>query len=119
MHYETPVGQDGAKLSGGIRQRIGLARAFLGWPKLLVLDEPNASLDEAGNAAFLRALELAQEKKCTVVVISHRTDVVQVSQKLLILREGQMQLYGPTQEVIQKMQAAQQPAPAKGTPHAH
>lgn len=107
MGYDTPVGQDGTNLSGGIRQRVGLARAFFKWPKLLVLDEPNASLDDVGNDAFLQALQLAQEKKCTVVVVSHRTDVVMSAQKLLILREGQVQLYGPRHEVIQKLQASQ------------
>ena len=110
MGYDTPVGQDGTSLSGGTRQRVGLARAFFNWPQILVLDEPNASLDDSGNAAFLKALQIAQEKKCTAIVISHRTDVVQLAQKLLILREGQVQLYGPTQEVIQKLQASARPA---------
>jgi ATP-binding cassette subfamily C exporter for protease/lipase len=109
LGYETPVGQDGTNLSGGTRQRVGLARALLGWPKLLVLDEPNASLDEAGNTAFLEALEVAQKKQCTVIVISHRTDVVKLAHKLLILREGQMQMYGPTQEVINKLQTSAKP----------
>jgi len=110
MGYDTPVGQDGARLSGGTRQRVGLARAFFNWPQLLVLDEPNASLDEIGNTAFLTALQTAQEKKCTAIVISHRSDVVALAHKLLILRDGQVQLHGPTQEVIQKLQASARPA---------
>lgn len=118
LGYDTPVGQDGSALSGGIRQRIGLARAFLGWPKFLVLDEPNASLDEAGNAAFIKAIQIAQEKKCTAVVISHRTDIVLLSQKLLVMREGQVQMFGPTQEVIQKLQASQKPALSSGEGYA-
>ena len=104
--YDTAVGQDGSRLSSGMRQRVGLARAFFRQPQLLILDEPNASLDEAGNAAFLQALRGARARKATMVVVSHRTDVAQLADKLLILREGQMQIFGPTQEVIQKLQSA-------------
>lgn len=111
--YETPVGQDGSRLSGGLRQRVGLARAFFGQPRLLVLDEPNASLDEAGNEALLKALLGARQRKATVVVVSHRTDVAQLADKLLILREGQMQIFGPTLEVIQKLQSSSRPAPVE------
>lgn len=114
--YDTPVGQDGSRLSGGMRQRVGLARAFFRQPRLLVLDEPNANLDEAGNAAFLQALRRAQESQATVVVISHRTDVVQLAHKLLILREGQVHMFGPTLEVVQKLQASAKPAIAESTP---
>jgi len=108
--YDTPVGQDGYKLSGGIRQRVALARAFFRNPRLMVLDEPNASLDEAGNNAFLEAVKLAQARGATVVVVSHRSDVARLAHKLLVLREGQMHLFGPTAEILQKLQATPSPA---------
>ena len=114
--YDTPVGQDGSRLSGGMRQRVGLARAFFRQPRLLVLDEPNAHLDEAGNAAFLQALRRAQDSQTTVVVVSHRTDLAQLAHKLLILREGQVQIFGPTLEVVQKLQASAKPAIAESAP---
>jgi ATP-binding cassette subfamily C exporter for protease/lipase len=108
--YDTPVGQDGYKLSGGIRQRVALARAFFRNPRMMVLDEPNASLDEAGNNAFLEAVKLAQARSATVVVVSHRSDVAHLAHKLLVLREGQMHLFGPTAEILQKLQATTSPA---------
>ena len=107
--YDTPVGQEGSQLSVGMRQRIALARALFRQPQLLVLDEPNASLDDIGNAAFLHALKQAQARGATVVVVTHRMDVAHLAHQLLILHEGRMLMVGPTQEVLQKLQPAPRP----------
>jgi ATP-binding cassette subfamily C exporter for protease/lipase len=111
--YDTPVGRDGAVLSGGQRQRVGLARALYGDPALVVLDEPNSSLDEAGDAALQKALIGLKARHATVVVITHRTSVLAVTDKLLILREGMQQGFGPRDEVLAAMQKAQAQAQAQ------
>ena len=115
--YETPVGRDGGVLSGGQRQRVALARALYGNPVLVVLDEPNSSLDEAGDAALSQAIATMKSRGTTFVVITHRTSVLSVTDRLLVLRDGTQQLYGPTAEVLQKlMPAAVQAAPAGAAP---
>jgi len=111
--YETPVGREGGVLSGGQRQRVALARALYGNPVLVVLDEPNSSLDEAGDAALSQAILTMKSRGTTFVVITHRTSVLSVTDRLLVLRDGAQQLYGPTAEVMQKlMPAAVAAAPA-------
>lgn len=109
LGYDTPIGHAGGVLSGGQRQRIGLARALYGDPTLIVLDEPNSNLDDQGEAALVQAvMELKQQGK-TVVVITHRTNIIGVVDRILLLREGMVQLYGPRQEVLAALaQAAQQ-----------
>lgn len=116
--YETPVGRDGGLLSGGQRQRVALARALYGNPVLVVLDEPNSSLDEAGDAALSQAILTMKSRGTTFVVITHRTSVLSVTDRLLMLRDGAQQLYGPTAEVMQKLMpaAVAAPAPAAMTP---
>ena len=117
--YETPVGRDGGVLSGGQRQRVALARALYGNPVLVVLDEPNSSLDEAGEKALAQAILTMKSRGTTFVVITHRTGVLSVTDRLLVLRDGAQQLYGPTAEVMQKlMPAAVQAAPAGAAPAA-
>jgi ATP-binding cassette subfamily C protein EexD len=113
--YDTVVGGPGGMLTGGQRQRIGLARAVYGDPKLIVLDEPNSSLDDAGDAALLAALETLKSRRTTVLVISHRTSVLPVLDKLLVLREGQVAAFGPRDEVRNQMQQAASQAANKGT----
>jgi ATP-binding cassette subfamily C exporter for protease/lipase len=110
--YETPVGRDGGLLSGGQRQRVALARALYGNPVLVVLDEPNSSLDEAGDAALSQAIMTMKSRGTTFVVITHRTSVLSVTDRLLLLRDGTQQMYGPTAEVMQKLMPAQVPAQA-------
>jgi ATP-binding cassette subfamily C exporter for protease/lipase len=91
-------------LSGGQRQRLALARALYGDPVFVVLDEPNASLDEAGEAALGQAILDAKKKGTTFVIITHRRSVLAVTDKLLVLRDGQVQAFGPRDEVLKALQ---------------
>lgn len=97
---QTPIGHAGGHLSGGWRQRVGLARALYRDPQLLVLDEPNSSLDEDGEACLLHALLQAKARGATIVLISHRAPILAHADLLLILREGQMQAFGPRDDVL-------------------
>ncbi len=108
--YDTPIGRSGSFLSGGQRQRIGLARSLYGDPSLVVLDEPNSNLDEAGEAALVQAVMELKSHGKTVIVITHRTSIIGVVDKILFLREGQLQLFGPRQEVLATLLRAQQQA---------
>lgn len=108
--YESPVGRDGAMLSGGQRQRVALARALYGDPVLVVLDEPNSSLDEAGEAALASAIRLYKSRGTTFVVMTHRTSVLAVADKMLVLRDGAQQAFGPRDEVLAALNQAQQQA---------
>ena len=100
LGYDTDVARDGAALSGGYRQRLGLARAFYGKPVFAVLDEPNSSLDEAGDAALLRVMEHYKALGTTMVVITHRASVLSVCDLVLLLRDGMQQAFGPRDEVL-------------------
>jgi ATP-binding cassette subfamily C exporter for protease/lipase len=106
--YNTPIGRDGATLSGGQRQRVGLARALYGKPVLVVLDEPNSSLDEAGDAALTQAIASLKQMGTTFVVMTHRTSVLGVADKMLLMREGTQQAFGPRDEVLAAMQQARE-----------
>jgi ATP-binding cassette subfamily C exporter for protease/lipase len=106
--YNTPIGRDGATLSGGQRQRVGLARALYGKPVLVVLDEPNSSLDEAGDAALTQAIASLKQLGTTFVVMTHRTSVLGVADKMLLMREGTQQAFGPRDEVLAAMQQARE-----------
>ena len=101
--YETQVGDGGAVLSGGYRQRVGLARAVYGNPSLVVLDEPSSNLDSDGDTALLNCI--AELRKCgvTVVIISHRPTTLGAVDKLLLLREGSAELFGPRDEIIARL----------------
>jgi len=102
--YNSPVGRDGAMLSGGQRQRVGLARALYGKPVFVVLDEPNSSLDEAGDAALANAIAELKQLGTTFVVMTHRTSVLGVADKMLIMRDGAQQAFGPRDEVLAALQ---------------
>ncbi len=103
--YGTLLGPGGMALSGGQRQRIGLARAFFGNPKLLVLDEPNSNLDAEGDAALERALQQAKADKITVVLVTQRKTSADKLDSLMIIREGQIEDYGPREKVVEKQNA--------------
>jgi ATP-binding cassette, subfamily C, bacterial exporter for protease/lipase len=110
--YNSPIGRDGAVLSGGQRQRVGLARALYGKPVFVVLDEPNSSLDEAGDAALANAIASLKQLGTTFVVMTHRTSVLGVADKMLLMRDGAQQAFGPRDEVLAALQQARQPAVA-------
>ncbi len=104
--YETQVGREGAVLSGGQRQRVGLARAIFGDPVLVVLDEPNSSLDETGDAALAAAILELKARGTTFVVMTHRTGILPVVDKLLVMMDGQVKAFGPRDEVMDAMTKA-------------
>ena len=108
--YDTPMGEAGALLSGGQRQRIGLARALYGMPALVVLDEPNANLDDEGEAALQRAVLGLKERGKTVVLISHRPGIVNVADRLLILHQGEVQASGSKDGVLAALQKQREAA---------
>jgi PrtD family type I secretion system ABC transporter len=101
--YSTVIGPVGVRLSGGERQRIGLARAFYGDPRLVVLDEPNANLDSEGEAALERAIAQARARKTTVLIITHRPSIAAKCDRILMLRDGQVKLYGPAKDVLDRL----------------
>ncbi|NNM01714.1 MAG: ATP-binding cassette domain-containing protein, partial [Gammaproteobacteria bacterium] len=101
--YDTEIGEGGAALSAGQRQRIGLARALYGGPSLLVLDEPNSNLDKAGLDALLNAFDVLRTRGKTVIVIAHQPNVIRHVDALLVLSDGQVQLSGPREAVMAKL----------------
>jgi ATP-binding cassette subfamily C exporter for protease/lipase len=111
--YETELGPEGARLSGGQRQRVGLARALYGDPVFVVLDEPNSSLDEAGDAALSDAIAAAKARGTTIVAITHRTTLLKVCDKILFLRDGVQQAFGPREDVLAALAKANQEATAR------
>jgi len=117
--YDTKLGDGGAGLSGGQKQRIGLARAMYDDPALIVLDEPNSNLDDVGEQALLAAvLDLRQRGK-TIVMISHRPSAVQVTTKLLLMRDGAVHMFGPTNQVLAALnEAAKKAAEAQAAAQA-
>lgn len=110
--YESPVGREGARLSGGQRQRVALARAIYGDPVLVVLDEPNSSLDEAGDAALAAAILELKARGTTFVIMTHRTSVLAVADKMMVLRDGVMQAFGPRDDVLAALKKANEQAAA-------
>jgi len=112
--YETEIGEAGAALSGGQRQRIALARAVFGHPRFVVLDEPNASLDAAGEEALINAIATLQVSGTTLVVIAHRPSILRHVDKVLSLRAGTVEAFGPPSEVLPMVTRAQLGTGAQG-----
>jgi ABC-type protease/lipase transport system fused ATPase/permease subunit len=101
--YDTPVGPRGVTLSGGQRQRIALARAVFGDIRFIVLDEPNANQDRAGEMALMRALKQLKDQRITSVVIAHRPAIIEYVDKVLVLRDGKIEAFGPKDEVLGRL----------------
>lgn len=110
--YETEIQADGTPLSGGQRQQIALARAFFRMPRLVVLDEPNANLDSAGEAALAKALARAKEEEITVVVVTQRPAVLQHVDTILVLRDGKLDAFGHRADILRRL-SSRQPVPEK------
>lgn len=108
--YDAQIGEEGCFLSGGQRQRVGLARAVYDAPQFIVLDEPNSSLDEAGEAALLDTLRWLKAEGRTVVVITHRSSVFPAVDRILLLRDGTVNGYGARDEILAALSGQQQPA---------
>nr|WP_314876132.1 type I secretion system permease/ATPase [uncultured Pseudomonas sp.] len=105
--YDTVIGSDGVNLSGGQRQRIGLARAIYGNPRLIVLDEPNSNLDDVGERALGVALQKLKETGATVFIVSHRPNILTRLDRILVMANGAISLYGERDRVIAELAAQQ------------
>lgn len=116
--YDTPIGEAGNLLSGGQRQRVGLARAMYGDPVMVVLDEPNANLDDVGEAALVRAVRELKSKGCTVFLITHRPGILAVADRLLVLLDGAVVADGPRDAVLDALRAGHAAAAAQSSPPA-
>jgi ATP-binding cassette subfamily C exporter for protease/lipase len=103
--YDTPLGPGGASLSGGQKQRIALARALYGDPVLVVLDEPNSNLDDAGEKALADAIRDLSSRGRTSVLITHRPSALTVANKLMVLRDGVVAAFGPREDVLTAINA--------------
>jgi ATP-binding cassette, subfamily C, bacterial exporter for protease/lipase len=109
--YDTPIGEAGGMLSGGQRQRIALARAVYGDPALVVLDEPNANLDDAGETALMSTVAQLKSSGKTVFLVTHRPGAIVAADWLLLLKDGELVASGPRDAVIAAMQRGNKPAP--------
>ncbi len=109
--YDTQIGVGGSILSAGQRQRVGLARAFYGNPRLMVLDEPNANLDDVGERALMEALHHAKSLSITTIIISHRPAILQAVDKLLYVNDGMVAAFGSRQDVLTKISRPITPTP--------
>lgn len=115
--YDTQIGEAGANLSAGQRQRIALARAFFGNPFLIVLDEPNSNLDAEGDAALQRAIEIAKGRGAIVVMVAHRPSALAACDKVLVLAGGAQQAFGPRDEILRSVvPQSRPPVPTPGHP---
>jgi ATP-binding cassette subfamily C exporter for protease/lipase len=106
--YESPIGREGALLSGGQRQRVALARALYGDPVFVVLDEPNSSLDQEGDAALAAAIRELKARGTTFVVMTHRINLLELADRILVLRDGAQQAFGPRDDVLAALSGASQ-----------
>lgn len=116
--YDTKIGVGGATLSGGQRQRIGLARAIYNDPVLVVLDEPNSNLDDVGEAGLVNAINYLKQIGSTVIIITHRPSILQVTNKIAVIKQGALELYGNTNEVLAHLAKNAQQAQTQNAPAA-
>ena len=101
--YDTPLGENGARLSAGQRQRVALARALFGNPALIVMDEPNSNLDAEGEAALDKAIRVSLQRGAAVVVVAHRPSALHAVHDILVLADGRAAAYGPRDEVLKQV----------------
>src|SRR5690606_28732133 len=115
--YETPIGDLGIRLSGGQRQRIGLARAVFGLPRVVILDEPNANLDQAGENALAATVRELKASGAALLIVGHRPSTLAQVDKVLVLKDGKVELFGQREDVIGRLRLAasdqRRPASAK------
>jgi len=111
--YETLVGPGGRPLSGGQTQRVALARAFYGSPTFVVLDEPNAYLDSDGEKRLSEAITAAKARGTTTVITTQRTSILQVADKILVLRDGCAEAFGPRDDMLARLMQSQSPSQTK------
>lgn len=107
--YDTKLGVGGTSLSGGQKQRIGFARAIYDNPVLVVLDEPNSNLDDQGEISLIKAIQLLKQNGTTVIIITHRPSILQVTNKIAVMKQGTLDLYGPSNEVLAKISGKKTP----------
>src|SRR5690606_13220598 len=105
--YDSQLGVDGTSLSGGQKQRIALARAIYNNPRLVVLDEPNSNLDDVGEAALVETIKDLKARGSTVILITHRMSVLTAVDKLLVLRDGTMAMFGSRDDVLKALRQQQ------------
>jgi PrtD family type I secretion system ABC transporter len=106
--YDTEIGEGGASLSGGQRQRIGLARALYGQPSLIVLDEPNSNLDEAGDASLVEAIRGLQQRQATTILVTHKPAILSIADDIMMMQNGKIAIYGRRDAVLAKMASMNQ-----------
>jgi ATP-binding cassette subfamily C protein EexD len=114
--YDTVIGSEGIMLSAGQRQRIGLARALYGSPRLIILDEPNSNLDDIGDRALAGAVQQLKQTGATLFVITHRTNIVSQLDRLMVLNAGVISIYGPREHVLAELNAQRQQAQTPAVP---
>ena len=101
--YDTVISPTSGALSAGQRQRLGIARALFGQPKLIILDEPNSNLDELGERELLKSVEQVKEWGSTVIIITHRTSILTLTDKLLFLKDGFIENFGERDQVLRSL----------------
>ena len=114
--YDTELGETGFALSGGQRQRLAIARAFYGIPKYIVMDEPNANLDEVGESALVQAVSYLKSQGSAIVMTTHRPRLVSVVDNLLVLRNGRQVGFGPAEDMINAVRNLQVVNPGEASP---
>ncbi len=111
--YQSNIGDEGVVFSGGQRQRVGLARALYGYPKFIVMDEPNSNLDSESERYLIGAIRHMKSLGSTQVIVTHRSTLINEADYLMMMRQGTIQAYGPREEIIAAIQKSQAPsAPA-------
>ena len=115
--YDTQIGEGGHAVSGGQRQRIGLARALFGKPAIVVLDEPNANLNSTGESALVGAIRYLKQTSSTVIFVTHKTNMLTLADKVLLMEQGAVRVYGEREEVLARLFGGPKVVPSQPQPH--